>query len=270
MSIVTRPREADTAPPNVKPFPKAPAAPGSVAGHNRPPLDIEARAAFDDALDQRDGFRDRIKALIGAADRAVATDEDTAGKCGELVKQIRAATKVVEDAHTTIKAPYLAAGRAIDAAKNELVTPLDAAKRQVEAKQTQFLREQEAIRQAELRRQREAEEARRRAEAERLAAERAAQQADDEAAPIVAEPVFSPPPAPEPERAIIRGDYGAAVSGTKVWLCQVEDYEVAFIAVANNSKVREAIDTAIKAMVRGGVHEIPGVRIWADIKASNR
>ena len=62
----------------------------------------------------------------------------------------------------------------------------------------------------------------------------------------------------------------ASVSGQKVWVSQVEDYEVAFIAVANNSKVREAIDTAIKAMVRGGVHEIPGVRIWSDVKASNR
>ena len=60
------------------------------------------------------------------------------------------------------------------------------------------------------------------------------------------------------------------MSGTRVWLSQVEDYELAFMAVANNSKVRDAIDTAIKNMVRGGVHEIPGVRIWSDVKASNR
>ena len=51
---------------------------------------------------------------------------------------------------------------------------------------------------------------------------------------------------------------------------QVEDYELAFIAVANNEKVREAIDKAISNMVRGGVREIPGVRIWSDVKASNR
>lgn len=249
---------------DVKPWPgKAPPqAAGSKRGHNRPPIDVEARAAFDDMLDQREGFRKRVADLIAAADRAVATDEETAGRCGELVKQIRAATKVIDDAHKTTKEPYLLAGRAIDAAKNEQVGPLDAAKKKVEAKQTVFLREQEAIRQAELRRQREVEEARLREERERIAAEG---QAQSEAS--------QPPaslPSVEPERPIIRGDYGAAVSGQRVWLSQVEDYEVAFIAVANNSKVREAIDTAIKAMVRGGVHEIPGVRIWADVKASNR
>ena len=241
--------------------------PRAVMGGNRPPLDVEARYAFDEALEEtKPGLRDRIEQLLAASDRAAATDEESAGKCGELVKQIRAASKAVGDAHVTAKAPYLAAGRAVDAAKNELCGPLDVAKGKVEAKQTQFLREQEAIRQAELRRQREAEEARRREEEERVAAQRAA---NPEVAPVEIAPP-PPPPAPEPERQIIRGDYGATVSGQKVWVSQVEDYEVAFIAVANNSKVREAIDTAIKAMVRGGVHEIPGVRIWSDVKASNR
>ncbi len=269
-----------TAFPDVKPWPaKPPVAAGSVAGHNRPPIDVEARSAFDDGIDAKDGFRKRIADLLGASERATATDEESAGRCGELVKQIRAAVKFIGDTHTTVKAPYLAAGRAIDAGKNELTGPLEAAKVKVEAKQTQYLREEDAKRQAEIRRQREAEEARRRAEWEadqaRLKAEREAAAADAadaaDAAPIVE---AAPPPAPvfvaEPERQIIRGDYGAAVSGTKVWVSQVEDYEVAFIAVANNSKVREAIDTAIKAMVRGGVHEIPGVRIWSDVKASNR
>jgi len=208
--------------------------PRAVMGGNRPPLDVEARFAFDEALEAtKPGLRERIDQLLAASDRASATDEESAGKCGELVKQIRAAAKAVDDAHTTAKGPYLAAGRAVDAAKNELRGPLDTAKGKVEAKQTQFLREQAST-----------------------------------AAPVEVAP--PPPPAPEPERQVIRGDYGATVSGQKVWLSQVEDYEVAFIAVANNSKVREAIDTAIKAMVRGGVHEIPGVRIWSDVKASNR
>lgn len=249
-----------TAFPDVKPFPKAAPVAAAVQGHNRPPLDVEARAAFDECLDQREGFRDRIEQLVGAADRAVATDEATAGRCGELVKQIRAATKVVEDAHGTTKAPYLAAGRAVDAAKNEIVARLEAAKRIVEGKQTVFLREQEAIRQAELRRAREAEEVARREREEQARADN----------PEAFAPAVPAPPPAEPERQIIRGDYGAAVSGQKVWLSQVEDYTVAFMAVENNSKVREAIDTAIKAMVRGGVHQIDGVRIWSDVKASNR
>ncbi|MEG3086138.1 hypothetical protein [Sphingomonas sp. PB4P5] len=270
---------------DVKPWPtKAPEAVGSVAGHNRPPVDVEARAAFDEGIDAKDGFRGRIATLIAASERATATDEETAGRCGELVKQIRAAVKFIGDTHTATKAPYLLAGRAIDAGKNELAGPLETAKIKVEAKQTQFLREEEAKRQAELRRQREAEDARRReeweanqAEIRRLAEISAAEGKVTSESVAVAqaelEAALSPPAptlAPEPERQIIRGDYGAAVSGTKVWLSQVEDYAVAFAAVANNTKVREAIDTAIKAMVRGGVHEIPGVRIWSDVKASNR
>jgi len=312
---------------DVKPWPARPAAPqaaGSVQGHNRPPLDVEARAAFDEVLDQREGFRQRVVDLIAASDRAVATDETTAGKCGELVKQIRAAGKVIEDAHATTKAPYLAAGRAVDAAKNEQIAGLDAAKKKVEGKQTVFLREQEAIRQAEARRAREAEQARQqeardRASASGLTCQEASPlsgatyiacgrpaersiyltrdaraynmcascadhnvrnrggtdvgEATKDNPPIVAdEPDLPPLPAVEPERDIIRGDFGAAVSGQKIWLSQVTDYEVAFIAggLAKNEKVREAIDKAIANQVRGGVREIEGVRVWSDIKASNR
>lgn len=260
---------------DVKPWPKAaPAAeanPRATMGNNRPPADVEARAAFDDVLNQREGFRQRMADLIAGADRAYATDEASAGRCGELVKQIRAAVKVVEDAHRTTKEPYLLAGRAVDTAKNEAVAPLEAAKKVVESKQTLFLREQEAIRQAEIRRQREAEEARLRAEREKAAAEAAegrAARGEGDVLDQTAEHYRQSQP--EPERQVIRGDYGAAVSGQKVWLSQVEDYEVAFIAVANNEKVRDAIDNAVKALVRGGVREIPGVRVWSDIKASNR
>jgi len=254
---------------DVKPWPKAPPAAGSQPGHNRPPLDVEARATFDDALRNHDGFLERVDTLLGAADRATATDEETAGRCGELVKQIRAATKVVEDAHKTAKDPYLAAGRAVDVAKNEIVGALETAKKKVEGKQTQFLREEEAKRQAEFRRQREVEEARRREEieAEISAAKANGQNIIDVNA--IPNPV-APVSASEPERQIIRGDYGASVSGQKVWLSHVDDYAAAFATVATNEKVREAIDKAVAGMVRAGVREISGVRIWSDVKASNR
>lgn len=244
--------------------------PRAVLGDNRPPIDVEAKAEFDEALDQKEGFRQRMADLIGASERATATDEESAGRCGELVKQIRAAVSYVEKTHEATKAPYLLAGRVIDSAKKELVTPLEAAKKVVEGKQTQFLREEEAKRQAEFRRQREAEEARRRAEWEAEQARLRAVAPADEPAPIVEAAPPPPPPAPEPERTMIRGDFGAAVSAQKAWFSQVEDYEVAFMAVSNNEKVREAIDKAIANMVRGGVREIAGVRVWSDVKVSNR
>ena len=72
------------------------------------------------------------------------------------------------------------------------------------------------------------------------------------------------------ERGIIRGAEGAAISGRKVWKCEVKDYAKGSTMVISNIKVREAIDTAIAAIVRAGVHEIDGVRIWEDVAVSNR
>lgn len=149
--IPCRSKEAlvQTAFSDVKPWPKQAdnkpaAAAEAVIGHNRPPMDVEARADFDEKLAVSKANREKIAQLVASADRAVAVDEDSLGKCGELVKQIRAADGVVSSTHETVKAPYLAAGRAVDAAKNELVTQLAAAKKLVEGKQNTFLREEQA------------------------------------------------------------------------------------------------------------------------------
>lgn len=255
--------------PDVKPFPGEIRQAVAAIGHNRPPIDVEARHEFDRALDEiRPGLVSRIDDLIASADRCAVVDNDTLGRAGELVKQIRAAAKAVDDAHAAAKAPYLQAGRVVDDAKKSLRGPLDDAKAQVERKQNIYQNEQRAIREAELRRQREAEEARRREELARIEAERAANPQAD-ATPVEELPP-PPPPVIEPEREIVRGDYGAAVSTKKEWKGRVTDYEVAFMAVSENEKVREAIDKAIQGMVRGGARKIEGVHIWAEEKVSNR
>jgi hypothetical protein len=239
-----------------------PAAVGSQPGHNRPSLDEEARSTFNDMLDQRDGFHQRIVDLIASADRATATDDDSLGRCGELVKQIRAATKVIEDTHKTTKQPYLDAGRAVDELKNTLIGPLNAAKTKVEAKQNQYLNEQRQIQAAEARRIQEEEAARQQAIADAAAA-------NPGAAPAPDVELAAPPPPPV-SGVVARGDYGAAVSAGTEWKSEVTDFEIAFIEVADNVKVREAISTAIQAMVRAGKHKIEGVRIWEQAKVSNR
>lgn len=253
---------------DVKPWPKASAAPAAAAeaviGHNRPPMDVEARADFDEKLATSKANREKIAQLVASADRAKAFDEDSLGKCGELVKQIRAADSVVSSTHETVKAPYLAAGRAVDAAKNELATQLAGAKKLVEGKQNTFLREEQAKRDAEARRVREAQEQADRERREQEAAAAAAGQ------PVPGpEPVYAPPP-PSARMEPVRGDFGATVSTTKKKLCEVTDYTLAFMKVEKNAKVREAIDKAISALVRAGEHEIDGVRIWDDIAVSNR
>lgn len=253
---------------DVKPWPKhaegAPAAAIAPMGHNRPPMDVEARSDFDERLAISKANRGKIEELVASADRAKAFDEDSLGKCGELVKQIRAADGIVSSTHETVKAPYLAAGRAVDAAKNELATKLAGAKKVVEDKQKTFLREEQAKRDTEARRIREAQE---QADRERREQEAAAAATGE---PIAApEPVYAPPP-PTARMEPIRGDFGATVSTTKKKLCEVTDYTLAFMKVEKNTKVREAIDKAIAALVRAGEHEIDGVRIWDDIAVSNR
>lgn len=253
---------------DVKPFPgraAAPAAVGSLPGHNRPAPANDVLREFNDLLAQRDGFEQRIVDLCGASQRAIATNEDTAGKCGELVKQIGAAERVINDAHKAAKEPYLEATRAIDGAKREKLSPLEAAKAAVNGKLTTYLREERARQEAEARRiadeRRQAEAEQRRREEEDRANNAPAPEREHEPAP-------APVAAPEPTR--IRGDFGALTTGKTVWKHEITDIEVAFMAVSNNEKVREAIDKAVGAMVRSGVRQIEGVRIFSDIAAQVR
>lgn len=249
-----------------------PIAVGSVPGHNAPPPEEMAREDFnrmlDAALNRRGLTRARFEELVAQASRAVAIDDESVGRCGELVKSLRAAVKLIDEVHQEVKAPFLAAGRELDGMRNTLKDPLDRAKRDVEAKQGVYLREQEALRLAEERRRRAEEEAARRAEAERIAAERAA--AADAEAPDLPEVEDFIAAAPPPKAEPIRGDFGAAVSGQKVWVHEITDITVAFMAVADNARVIEAIDKAIGGMVRNGARQIEGVRIFQTLKASNR
>lgn len=252
---------------DVKPFPgkaSTPVAAGSVPGHNRPSPAADVVREFNDALAQREGFDQRCADLAAAAGRAIATNEETAGRCGELIKQIGAAERVINDAHKTAKEPYLEASRAVDSAKKARLGPLEAAKAAVNGKLNTFLREQRAIQEAEARRR---EEERRAAEAEQRRREEDARAANEPAPEpeLLPEPVAS---APEPTR--IRGDFGALTTGKTVWRHEITDIEVAFMAVANNERVREAIDKAIGAMVRSGVRQIEGVRIFPETVAQVR
>jgi hypothetical protein len=249
---------------DVKPWPKAaPAAVGSLPGHNRPIPSEDARREFADLLAQRDGFEQRLTDLVSSATRAKAVDQESAGRCGELVKQIGAVAKVIEEARETVKQPYLEAGRSVDAAAKAKSGPLLDAKTSVTNMLNTFVREEEQKRQAE---QRRADEARRAAEAEQREREAAAAEAGKPAPEP--EPIYCAPVADEPTR--IRGDYGTLTSARKVWKHEITDYTVAFMAVEKNANVREAIDKAIAAQVRSGEREIAGVRIFEDTVASVR
>ena len=247
---------------DVKPFPGQ-AAQTAPIGHNRPDPSQDAVRDFDESLDQRDGFRVRVEQLIDASDRAVCHDQDTAGRCADLIKQIAAASKVIEDARKTVKEPYLEAGRAVDGTAKSIGLPLQNAGAKVRSKVETFAREERARAEAERRR----EEERRRAEEERLAEERAKAEAEGRPAP---EPEAYVEPAPVAEPAPIRGDYGSLAATRTVWKSETTDYTLAFMAVENNENVRVAIDKAVAALVRSGVRKIDGVRIYEDVGVTVR
>lgn len=277
---------------DVPDWPEAQPAPAHI-GHNRPPLeDLIPEEFRAELLRERPDFLTRLDQSVDAADRAEAVDDESLGRCGDLVKLYRAIIRHVEETHKAVKQPYLDGGRLVDAEKNSLLTKVSAAKQKVEsignafvAKRTAAIEAENArvaaIQRAAAERAAESERARERAEqeAERAAlaatndverkaaadmAEAAAQAAEEAMSDAALSP--SAPTKVEP----VRSDSGATVSGKQEWKSEVTDYTLAFMAVEDNSRVREAIDKAIAQLVKAGKRQIDGVRIWPVSKASFR
>lgn len=279
---------------DVKPWPEQKAAPALAhIGHNKPPLEELIPEEFRTALlAERADFLTRFDHAIMAADRAAATDDESLGRCGDLVKIYRACDAHVTATHKAVKEPHLTACRLVDAEKNTLTEQLSAAKRKVEGIANAFV----AKRDAEQRAERGRIAAEERAAADRAAAaERARIKAEQDAAAAAQSPASkeerdaaidrAAEAAREADEALaaaalapaaprhvepVRSDAGATVSGKQEWKSEVEDYLAAFKAVKDDAKVREAIDAAVARLVRAGKREIKGVRVWPVAKASFR
>jgi len=265
----------------------------AVIGHNKPPLSeiipVEFRAGLQE---KHPTFIKTLDNAVAAAARAKAEDDETLGKCGDLVVLYRRLISHVEATHKVLKAPHLEAGRLVDAEKNALITRLEDAKRTVEAKGNAFV----AKRNARI----EAEEAARAAEA-RAAADRAAlaeqaakdverrtqealqaaethedreiiaeqgEAAQEEAQAAMEDAALAAGPVRKAEP--VRSDAGAAVSGKRVYQSAIDDYALAFKEVSDDPKVREAIEKAVQRLVKAGKRELLGCRIWPVSKANFR
>lgn len=268
-------------------------------GHNHPPLaepvplaeliPLEFRLVL---LRDRQDFFTKVDLLVDAADRAHADDDESLGRCGDLVNQYRKANSHVDATHKEVKEPHLIAGRLVDAEKNAIVGRIAIAKAKVESIANAFVAKREAAVKAERDRiaaeQRAAAERAMQAQREQMRAEAdaaravrdaataeeriAAQGRADEAARLAERAMADAALAPaiQARSEPVRSDEGATVSGKQEWQSQVIDYQVAIFAVIDNAKVQEAIDKAIAALVRAGKREIEGVRIWPVAKASFR
>jgi len=65
---------------------------------------------------------------------------------------------------------------------------------------------------------------------------------------------------PEP----VRGDYGARVGTKTSWHFEIESFAKLPKSIRQHDDVIAAIEKVIRARIRGGEHEIAGVRIWSD------
>lgn len=104
-------------------------------GDNRT-LEQQARDAIAAALD---ALRPRLEALIasGLQCQAIA-DQKTAAGATDLVAMFQALSDDVDEAHRTVKAPYLASGEIVDGETGGFRERLDFAKRRIEGMLNRF------------------------------------------------------------------------------------------------------------------------------------
>jgi hypothetical protein len=207
--------------------------------HNAPPLaerlEIDHASLMAQALE--------AVALVPDKIRAVDNDEE-AGAYAETAKAIKGVASIVEDARKKEKAAILEAGRTVDAFFGKMA---DALKAKVDMVVSEINRYQRARLEAE-----------RKAAAEREEAERRAAAAFDEPAPAPVAPVAVK------EAARVTSFSGVKATASRKWVHEITDPAQ---VPRQYLMVNEA---AIKAAIAGGAREIPGVRIYEDVRTAIR
>ncbi len=207
--------------------------------HNAPPLadrlEIEHAALATKAAECAE--------LVPETLAPVETDED-AGAYAETAKTLKGCLTAIETARKKEKDQILKDGRAIDGHFSTMSEPVKAAADRVVAAinafQTKKLEEQRRI-------QREADERARKEAA-----------AFDEPPPPVAAPVVAK------EAARVVGFSGTKAAASVKWVHEITDRK---LVPREYLMVNEA---AIKAAVAGGKRDIPGVRIFEQVRTAIR
>lgn len=206
--------------------------------HNQPPL-AERLAIDHSALAE---MAKEVATLV-PDELAPISDEDGAGGYAETAKALKEYTALVEKARKGEKDQILKDGRTIDSFFATMVEP---AKKALERVLTEINRYQRAKIEAENKARAERE-----AEAAKVAA-------------LFDEPVVPEAPVVPKEVARITSYTGIKATASRKWVHEVTDV---------NQVPRQYLmvnDMAIKAAIAGGVREIPGVRVYEDVRTSIR
>ena len=170
-------------------------------------------------------------------------DDFVAGHAADFAKDLKAAINALDETRTRIKKPVLHAQRLIDGSAKALSDRVASAVREVEARVTAYLRAKEA-------------EAR---EALRIEAEAAARAVDE--ADITLAVLNQAEEATALELTRTRGTGGALTALKAAWTYEVEDITKV------PTHLLQVNDAAVRAAIKHGAREVPGLRIWNDARA---
>lgn len=228
----------------------------------------------------------RTAALEEASSVTAVTDGLTLEVAGQVARALQGIIKGVEKTRTEVKAPVLDLGKKIDSTAKDFLAPVQVEFERVSGLINRYQREQ--IRLAEeARKKAEAEAARKREEQERQEAEarrkeeearkaaevavteeqhtaavQQAEEAKQQAESIAAAPVAVVVP-------VAVAPVVSGVSARKEWTFEVESIERLYAVnphLCNVTPKRAEIQT----LVRAGARQIPGLRIFEDIKTGIR
>jgi hypothetical protein len=225
-------------------------------------------------------LKDRAKELLEAEARLPAiTDDETSGRVSDYVALIRAAIKAADGSREKEKGPYLLGGRRVDGYFNKgIIDPLDKLRTRVQAKQTTYLREVEAVKRRELDRLAEIarqEERKRQEEAERLAAAAKTAKGLDKAivaeqaaaaATLVAHETQQAASVKPAELSRVRGEHSTSSLVTFMDFKNL-DRDTIDLGVLRPYLSMDAIQVAVRLAIKAGVREISGVDIFENTRA---
>lgn len=217
-------------------------------GHNSGPADDDEAIA------------DQIEAAEKAvAEFAEIADDERQAQAQSARSRLNELSREADKLRTAEKAPYLEAGKAVDAKWQPLVKKAKAAADAI-AKAMSVYETKKAREEAERRRQ--AEEARR-------AAEEGARKASEPNSGSAGEAptVFVPEIDPDPVKTTVKGAYGRAASVKVVKVATVVDQDAAYQAMKTHPELVRLIAHLAQRAVDAG-HEIKGVTVEEERKVA--
>jgi len=249
-------------------------------GHNNPaqqvpPTNLEERLR---EVHQAE-FQEAEKWLASAlrAPASVESDEDY-GKFSTLAGRLITVRNSLDKSREAEKAPYLAAGRAVDTLFRSFIDRCKDAQDSLEKRQRVYARRKED--EARAAAAKAAAEEKARADAALREAERAQDKGDfDTADTALREATQAEEAAHEAEKVAesapaeltrVRAASGAVASAKVEWAHEIIDLAKIDLNTLRPYFSVETIDKAVKAAVRAGVRQMDGVRIYEDRKIKNR